>query len=528
MTQELIAWEGVSTMKKLLSLLLAALMLLSCTAALADDEADFSGTIVIALESDTGIQEAWEAVAASYEAIHPGVDVVIALQPSENYATWIQAAIESDTMDFDLFHGNYVHAGRKGKTINYFDYLYDISPYSGGEWVEQFAFGNQSVDNITGVFDLLSLNAVQVLWFYNADIFAEVGVQPPTTWDEFVTVCEKIAAAGYQPIALSGDYISFDYMDIAWMCQAYVDQTTRNLVELYRAQPGDYCYDEEVDGTFVLDITDPYNDDLTYYNPNQVRYLQAIRDGKISNYMPGHKAVWENFARIIPQYCGGENFFGTDTDSATAMFLQGKAAISLDGAWFFSEYLSAMDAIADGGEDSGLKPFTVGTFNMPSMEGEEFLAPARTLEVATGFISAVDKGAEHNEMVMDFLMYFSSAEGYGIYFSTLIENGGGASLPLVKGVQVEDERLASMLAGIQYVGNVQKGLGVPMCTGCGTQESTRSWYDYTSSYLKGEITIDEWADKQKANLEANWAQMLEKSNISEADLDSPQNEPAGN
>jgi len=85
-----------------------------------------------------------------------------------------------------------------------------------------------------------------------------------------------------------------------------------------------------------------------------------------------------------------------------------------------------------------------------------------------------------------------------------------------------------MLAGIQYVGNVQKGLGVPMCTGCGTQESTRSWYDYTSSYLKGEITIDEWADKQKANLEANWAQMLEKSNISEADLDSPQNEPAGN
>ena len=90
-------------------------------------------------------------------------DIVVALQPHENYATWIQAAIESDNIDFDLFHGNYVAGGRKNKTINYFDYLYDESPYSDGEWIDQFAFGNQVVDNTTGVFDVISLNATQVL-----------------------------------------------------------------------------------------------------------------------------------------------------------------------------------------------------------------------------------------------------------------------------------------------------------------------------------------------------------------------------
>ena len=515
-------------MRKLIALSLAVLMLLGGISAWAEEDT-LSGSIVIALENDTGIQEAWEAVEAAYEAIHPGVDIVVALQPHENYATWIQAAIESDNIDFDLFHGNYVAGGRKNKTINYFDYLYDESPYSDGEWIDQFAFGNQVVDNTTGVFDVISLNATQVLWFYNADIFEEVGVTVPTTWDEFIDVCEKIEAAGYQAVALSGDYISFDYMDLAWLCQCYGDQTTRNLIEYYRAQPGDYCYDEDVDGVFKLDLSDPFNDDISNYNYNTVRYMKAIKDGLISPSSAGMKAMWTNFAKLMPKYCGGDNFFGTDTDSAKAMFLQGKAAISLDGSWFFSEYLNAMDAIADGGEDSGIKPFEIGTFNMPSMEGEEFLAPARTLEVATGFISAIDKGAEHNEMVMDFIKWLSSSEGYGVYFSTLIANGGGASVPLVYGVEVEDERLAALLSNITYIGNVQKGLGVPCCKGGEFgADGNRNWYDFTVSFLKGEITIDEWGEKCDETLASHWDTMMESRGISESDLETPQNEPTGN
>jgi raffinose/stachyose/melibiose transport system substrate-binding protein len=37
---------------------------------------------------------------------------------------------------------------------------------------------------------------------YNTKVFAEVGVQPPATWPEFLDVCEKLKRAGKVPIAL--------------------------------------------------------------------------------------------------------------------------------------------------------------------------------------------------------------------------------------------------------------------------------------------------------------------------------------
>ena len=41
-----------------------------------------------------------------------------------------------------------------------------------------------------------------ILAFYNKDVFEEVGVEPPTTWDELVEVLDELKAAGKVPIAL--------------------------------------------------------------------------------------------------------------------------------------------------------------------------------------------------------------------------------------------------------------------------------------------------------------------------------------
>lgn len=43
-----------------------------------------------------------------------------------------------------------------------------------------------------------SLMAAAVL--YNRDIFEQQGVQPPTSWEEFIALCETLAAAGVTPI----------------------------------------------------------------------------------------------------------------------------------------------------------------------------------------------------------------------------------------------------------------------------------------------------------------------------------------
>ena len=47
--------------------------------------------------------------------------------------------------------------------------------------------------------------AVQVLqMYYNQDIFDELGLSEPTTWDEFIAVNEALAEGGYIPMAITG------------------------------------------------------------------------------------------------------------------------------------------------------------------------------------------------------------------------------------------------------------------------------------------------------------------------------------
>lgn len=38
--------------------------------------------------------------------------------------------------------------------------------------------------------------------YYNTEIFKELGLEVPTTWEEFLNICEKTKEAGYDPIAL--------------------------------------------------------------------------------------------------------------------------------------------------------------------------------------------------------------------------------------------------------------------------------------------------------------------------------------
>lgn len=44
---------------------------------------------------------------------------------------------------------------------------------------------------------------IEVFW-YNTELFKEAGVEPPETWDEFMTVCETLKSKGIVPLATSG------------------------------------------------------------------------------------------------------------------------------------------------------------------------------------------------------------------------------------------------------------------------------------------------------------------------------------
>ena len=181
---------------RFLCLVMAALMALGCVSALAEED-DFSGKITISLYSAKGVEEAWRAVGDAYTAKHPNAEVVVDLKPQDGYADWVKAAFQgydSALPEADIVYGNLAGSDRVDKVVNFYDYAFDESAYSDGEWADQIAFDMQNIDMVSGSWDCVSITGVQVLWFYNVDIFNEVGVKPPKTWDEFVDVCAKIEA----------------------------------------------------------------------------------------------------------------------------------------------------------------------------------------------------------------------------------------------------------------------------------------------------------------------------------------------
>jgi N-acetylglucosamine transport system substrate-binding protein len=55
-------------------------------------------------------------------------------------------------------------------------------------------------------------------WWYNKALFREKGWEVPKTWDEFLTLCEKIKAEGIAPLAYQGLYPT--YMIWGYLLQA--------------------------------------------------------------------------------------------------------------------------------------------------------------------------------------------------------------------------------------------------------------------------------------------------------------------
>lgn len=501
-----------------------------------DSEAakDFSGTITISAQARAGADEAWKAVAAAYNEYHPNVEIVVDLKPADGYGDWIANTCRSENPAVDIAEfdaGDYLSA----TMIDLSDYLELDSPYSDGIWADQFDASAIGVSTATNRTEKLSLFSTQVMWMYNQEIFAEVGVEPPTTWDELIAVCEKLDAAGYQPIAIDGDYQSYVGMTMSWLAQIYIDQTTRSLINVYGAKEGDYCYDPDIDGTWTYDPTDPWNDDTNKVTQNIVRVCKALSEGEYRMDTAGAKTVWSNFAKVFPQYAGGEAMFATSQEGSGNAFYQGKAAMIINGGWGIIDYMRIMEEFEASGfyEDaSGNKVegniFTLGTFAMPTMEGEGIEAPVRTIEVPTAGLMAMSKDQEHNDMVMDFLMFWSSYEGMTIYLDVLLENGGILDGPSYVYDVEYPEKIASAFENIQYIGNAQKGYGAVFAKGVPlVDESGREFYNDSYEYFMGNITIDEFLARNQTNLETYLPMLMQGLNISEEDIKNPANAPAG-
>ena len=232
-------FDGGINMKKLLALLLAALMVFgmaACaktaetpaadtpageTTATADKPAEETTADETPAESDgdkivihywaqwtenEAQAEVYKAAIARFEQAHPDCTVEVNWA-GRDVREILRASIDS---------GNAIDIVDSGfdQIVNLLgeDYLMDLTSYMEGSDFEKAisagmaAFAKSFASDGTSWYYIPSQPFVGTI-YYNKAIFAEAGIDAmPTTWSEFMDVCQKIKDAGYDPITVDDAY----------------------------------------------------------------------------------------------------------------------------------------------------------------------------------------------------------------------------------------------------------------------------------------------------------------------------------
>jgi len=193
-------------------------------------------------------------------------------------------------------------------------------------------------------------NTVQ--FWYNKGMFAEVGVEAPQTWDEFLAVNDKLLAAGYAPIAAESDiaFYQIDYLTY---------------------------YVERVKGPGFLKAAVEDETGKMWKDPVFLEAAQAIRQ------------LWDK-GHIPPETEGylwpaGQQTLGFE-----------EAGMELVGSWLPIE-------LADIVEEN----FEWGAFNFPAVEGGQ--GSNNDLQVAL-LAFMIMKDTEHPQEAFEFLRFMMTKE----------------------------------------------------------------------------------------------------------------------
>jgi ABC-type glycerol-3-phosphate transport system substrate-binding protein len=488
----------------------------------------YTGKLVIALPAGPVEENAgFAALKEAYNKLQ--LDVELSWEgptAGSDYTPWLSTQLAAGDPKVDIVPGNYVPT--YGKYLNLDKYRFESNQYTGRTWDEDLDWNFFVYKNDKGERVMLPTEAVHIVWFYNKDVFAKVGVEPPKTWDELILASEKIAAAGYVPIAANIGKI------LHWMLEVYTDQYVRDWIEYARAQEGDYNFDPELDGKFTFDPADRFIE--AKFTTSPVRRMKAIRDGQIKYDGPEIAEVMTNFAKVFPAYAQ-KDFFTNDSPDYP-VFLKGEAAMLLDGTWSMPSLSRDMANMtkwtAEEQEKKGisatvkLQPFSWATFENPAMTGPLVKYDVRSVESATGiYTSIVDKNPEQTELALDFLMFWTSKPGYQAWVDGWLNSPAGYSPGgpvMVRDVVLPTEMQAQM-DSITMLGNAENGVNLTLLQFAGVGDLKDKQRNLFNDALQAKITpVDFGKELQKLYMD-NFAEILTKSGLTQENLDNPQVAP---
>jgi ABC-type glycerol-3-phosphate transport system substrate-binding protein len=142
------------------------------------------------------------------------------------------------------------------------------------------------------------------------------------------------------------------------------------------------------------------------------------------------------------------------------------------------------------------------------------------------------KDQAQNDLEMDFLMYLTSPEGFGVYLENRLDPANTASAgingpPIVKDVALPED-LAGKFGQLRLIGNTEKATaGTYRARGISDyQPSVREWVDLAQQFFAGDLELQEFLDAYQASVDSLFPKILEHLQLTEEDLANPEKKPA--
>lgn len=289
-------------MKKFLALALCAIFTLMGVSAFAEE------TETVHLEFfnvKPEIVEIMDTLIEKFEAENPGIDIEQTQVPDATTVLQTRAATNSlpDILTYYATDPRFKEMAKNGM-------LADLTEEDIFSTIDPEMLADTLYEGKSYILPI-SMNAAGV--FYNVQIFAENGIEVPTTYEELIAVCQKLQEAGITPFVMHN-------MD--WQASTLWSMLALNCVDRYD-----------------LANTAIYNGEAT-----------------IADY-PGFAKSAEQFLELNTY--AQEDTLGTNYDQALDAFANGEAAMLIQGIWIIPSVKS-------------LNPdFEFSSFPLPASEGDQ-------------------------------------------------------------------------------------------------------------------------------------------------------------
>ncbi len=214
------------------------------------------------------------------------------------------------------------------------------------EWADSFSGG--IFERLTYDDQIMAIptNFAAACCFYNTEMFEKAGVEVPATFEEFIAACEKLQAAGYQPITCSAG--------TAWclsMVAGYLCDRAGGPDNLIAVSEGTSTWIEEESYTVAMN-----------------KLLEM--------------------SKFFQKTCASDT-----NDECVAQFYNEQAAILIQGSWVIGQINGSNPAFED----------KCGVFQFPAIEGAA--DPNRMIVKTDNLL--VSKTTAHPDAVKELLKYFT-------------------------------------------------------------------------------------------------------------------------